>query len=80
MPSFAPLRIEGTIRHPDGGEPWEYSVLLTIHDERGKELSRHVVGIGALHPTEQRTFVLGVEVFAPAAAGAEDAVISRTSR
>ncbi len=70
LPSFSPLRVEGTIRHPAIGEPWEYSVLLTIHDERGKELARHVVGIGALHPTEQRTFVLAVEVFTPAAAEA----------
>jgi hypothetical protein len=71
LPSFSALRVEGTIRHPATGEPWEYSVLLAIHNERGEELARQVVGIGALHPAEQRTFVLAVEVFASAAAETE---------
>jgi hypothetical protein len=59
------LRIEGTIRHPPHGEPWEYSVLLTVENERGEEVSRQVVGVGALQSTELRTFRLLVEVFAP---------------
>lgn len=65
LSSVSPLRVEGTIRHPAIGEPWEYSVLLAIHDERGEEIARQVVGVGALQPAEQRTFVLTVEVFAP---------------
>ena len=66
LPSFSPLRVEGTIRHPAVGEPWEYSVTLSIANDRGQELARHIVGVGALHPAEQRTFTLAVEVFAPA--------------
>ena len=65
-PSFSPLRVEGTIRHPPVGEPWEYSVMLSIRNDRGEEVARQVVGVGALHPSEQRTFTLAVEVFTPA--------------
>ena len=66
VPSFTPLRVEGTIRHPDAaGEAWEYSVVVSIHNERGEEITRQVVGVGGLNPTEQRTFTLAVEVFTP---------------
>jgi len=65
-PSFLPLRVEGTIRHPAVGEPWEYSVMLSIKNDRGEEIARQIVGVGALHPAEQRTFTLAVEVFTPA--------------
>ncbi len=65
VPSFSPLRVEGTIRHPSVGEAWEYSVMFSIRNERGEEVSRQVVGVGALHPTEQRSFTLAVEVFTP---------------
>ena len=64
--SFSPLRVEGTIRPPTDRGPWEYSVLLAIHDERGREIGRQVVGVGALQPSEERTFVLAVEVMTPA--------------
>jgi hypothetical protein len=74
--SFSALRVEGTIHPPATGETWEYSVLLAIQDARGEEVARQVVGVGALQPAEQRTFVLSVEVFSPTAAKAEEAVIS----
>lgn len=64
---FSPLRVEGTIKHPPVGEPWEYSVMLSIRNDRGEEIARQVVGVGALHPAEQRTFTLAVEVFTPTA-------------
>jgi hypothetical protein len=66
LPSFSPLRVEGTIRHPPSGEAWEYSVMLSIRNDRGEELSRQVIGLGALRAAEQRTFTVAVEVFAPA--------------
>jgi hypothetical protein len=65
LPSFSPLRIEGTIRHPAVGEPWEYCLVLVIRNDRGEEISRQVVGVGALHAAELRSFSLCVEVFAP---------------
>jgi hypothetical protein len=66
-----PLCVEGTIRHPATGQASEYSVVLTIRDDRGEELMRRVVGVGALRPSEQRTFSLAVEVFSPGAAPAQ---------
>lgn len=69
-PSFSALQVDGTIRHPSSSDPWEYSVVLAIRNERGEEIARHVVGVGALHPNEQRTFSLSVEVFTSADAKA----------
>jgi len=68
QPSFSALRVEGTIRHPDVGEAWEYSVVLCIRNDRGQEITRQVVGVGALHARDARTFDLSVEVFAPSGA------------
>ncbi|MCK6370753.1 MAG: hypothetical protein L6Q83_05375 [Gammaproteobacteria bacterium] len=61
--SLSPLHVAGTIRHPNIGDPWEYSVVLTVRNEDGEEISRQVVGVGALRPNEQRTFDLAVEIF-----------------
>ena len=62
---FSALRVEGVLQHPERGADWEYSVVLSIRNERGEEISRQVVGVGALRPTESRTFTLSVEVLAP---------------
>lgn len=64
-PSFSALRVEGTIRHPPVGEAWEYSMMVTIRNEKGEEIARQSIGVGALQPTEQRTFTVAVEVFTP---------------
>jgi hypothetical protein len=65
LPTFVPLRVEGTIRHPAGEEPWEYSVMVSIKNDRGEEVTRQVIGVGALQAAEQRTFTFAVEVFTP---------------
>jgi hypothetical protein len=65
VPDISPLKVAATIQHPAAGEPWEYSVVLTVRNERGEEVSRQVVGVGALQPLEQRTFNLAVEVYCP---------------
>lgn len=65
LPALTPLKIEGTIRHPDRGQPWEYSVVLAVCNDQGQEISRQVVGVGALYPAETRTFRLSVEIFTP---------------
>jgi len=67
-PAFSALQVEGTIRHPEVGEAWEYSVLLTIRNAKGEEIGRHVVGVGALQGTDERTFTLAVEVYTPSGA------------
>ena len=64
-PSFSPLRVEGTIRHPVAGEAWEYSIVLSILDANDREITRQVVSVGVLNPDDQRTFRLGVDVFTP---------------
>jgi hypothetical protein len=58
----APLVVEGKIKHPSSGEPWEYTVLVTVRNEKGEEVARQLVGVGALRPDEERTFSLTVEV------------------
>jgi len=57
--------VEGSIRHPNAGEAWEYAVMVSITNERGVELSRQIVGVGAMKPGEQRKFTVAVEVFGP---------------
>jgi hypothetical protein len=59
-----PLRVEGTIEQPSNGGTAEYSVVLSIRNDRGDEITRQVVGVGALRPGEQRAFTLAVEMFA----------------
>jgi len=60
-PALTPLRIEGSIRHPADGEPWEYTVVVSIANDRGVEIARKLIGVGAMHPNEQRSFTLSVE-------------------
>jgi len=63
--SFSALQVEGTIRHPANASPWEYSVVITIRNQRGEEITRQVVGIGSLQSHEARSFDVSVEVFTP---------------
>ena len=60
--ALTPLSIEGSIRHPADGEPWEYTVVVSIRNDRGEETARKLIGVGALSANEQRTFTLSVEV------------------
>ena len=61
-PALTPLSIEGSIRHPADGEPWEYTVVVSIRNDRGEETARKLIGVGAMSANEQRTFTLSVEV------------------
>ena len=65
QPTFSPLRVDGTVRHPNVGEAWEYSVVISIKNDKGEEVGRQIVGVGALQPGEGRTFTFSVDVFAP---------------
>jgi hypothetical protein len=62
-PDAVPLLVEGTIRHLESAPLSEYSVVVSIRNERGEEIARKVVGVGALRSAEARTFTLSVEVF-----------------
>ena len=61
------LRVEGMIRHPPLEEPLEYFVTIAIRNDRGEEVTRQVVNVGALQGAEKRTFTLSVEVLPPSA-------------
>ena len=63
--TFSALRVEGAFRNPEGADGWEYSVVVSIRNDRGQEVARKVVGVGALDPRESRTVTLTVDVFAP---------------
>ena len=60
-PALVPLRIEGSIRHPADGEPWEYTVVVSIRNDRGEEIAHKLIGVGALNPSEHCTFTMSVE-------------------
>jgi len=68
-PALTPLCIEGSIRHPPDGEPWEYTVVVTIRNDRGEEIGRKLIGVGAMNPNEQRSFTLSVEAVSAKAKG-----------
>ncbi len=59
------LRVEGTVEHAAVDKPWEYSVLISVRDERGENIARHVVNVGAIQGGSKRSFELSVEVFKP---------------
>jgi hypothetical protein len=56
------LRVEGMVSHPSGADTCEYYVVLAMRNERGEEVSRHVISVGALHAGDKRAFALSVEV------------------
>jgi hypothetical protein len=65
VPTFSPLRVEGTVRHPAEGGGWEYAIMVSITNERGEELTHRLVAVGAIPPGAQRTFTVAVEMYAP---------------
>ncbi len=56
------FKVEGRIQHPAGAEPWEYCVVISVKNEKGEEVARNVVNVGALQGIELRTFSLSVDV------------------
>ncbi len=73
------LRVEGLIRHPPLEEPWEYFVTIAIRNDRGEEVARQVVNVGALQGAEKRTFTLSVEMLPPQAPGSGSTNTANTS-
>jgi len=57
---FSPLNVEGTLQGPDEGAR-EYTMVLSIRNERGEEIERRLVGVGAVFPGESRSFSVVVE-------------------
>jgi hypothetical protein len=59
------LKVEAMIRHPAIEDTWEYYVTISVRNDRGEEVDRQVVNVGALQGAEKRTFTLSVEVLPP---------------
>jgi hypothetical protein len=76
---YCAFNIEGTIAHKHPGEHCEYCIVLDIRNERGEQVIRQVVGVGALHPGELRRLSLAVEML-PARAAAPKADSARDER
>lgn len=55
------LSVEGSLRSDRPGEAVEYTMVLVIRNERGEEVDRKVVGVGALEGAQSRTFSVSVE-------------------
>ena len=66
--SIEPLRVEATVRQPAGGKGCEYSLVVTVRNDRGEELTRQVIAVGGIKPAEARIFTVWVEAHAPEAA------------
>ena len=64
------LQVEGKIRHPPQEDPWEYTVVVFVRNERNEEIARHVINVGALSSAEERVVSLAVEVMPPRAVAA----------
>ena len=58
-----PLNVEATLNGPEDGA-CEYTMVLSIRNERGEEIDRRLVGVGALFPGESRSFSVVVEATA----------------
>ncbi len=64
------MRIDGSIHHPGRGESCEYCVVVSITNEQGEKIARHVVGVGALQPGERHKYSFSVDLM-PVRAAAE---------
>ena len=62
--THVPFRVEGTVSSASG-QPAEYMVTVTVCDERGREIDRHVVGVGAVGASGSRTIRAQVETWGP---------------
>ncbi|WP_297834302.1 hypothetical protein [Thermomonas sp.] len=55
-----PLQVEGSLSGT-AESAFEYTVVVVVRDERGREVSRHVAGVGAVFAGENRSFTVTVE-------------------
>lgn len=53
--------------------------MVSITNDRGEEVARQIVGVGAIKPGEQRKFTFAVEVFTPAGS-TDTGLVSSSSR
>jgi hypothetical protein len=56
------VRIEGSIHHSGRDESCEYCVVVSITNQQGEKIARHVVGVGALQPGEKHKYTFSVDL------------------
>ena len=63
-PALSAFRVEGVFENADSTQR-EYAVVVAVLDERGTEIARKVVNVGALGPGERRACVVSVDLMKP---------------
>jgi hypothetical protein len=58
-------QIDGTLDAARTDMASEYSIVVTVRNERNEEVARQIVHVGALQGTERRTFSLSIEASEP---------------
>ena len=59
---YCAFSVVGTLAHKLTDEPCEYCIVLDVSNERGEQIMRQVVGVGALQPGELRRLNLSVDM------------------
>jgi hypothetical protein len=62
-------QVEGTLDATRTDMASEYSIVVTIRNERNEEIARQLVNVGVLQGVERRTFTLSVELSDPKLVG-----------
>jgi hypothetical protein len=57
----AAWQVEGTLEPAGRDTTTEYSIVISVRNERNEEVARQLVNVGALQGAERRTFTLSVE-------------------
>lgn len=60
---YIAFQLEGSIRHLNEKEAAEYCIVLSVEDASGQRITRQVVNVGGLRPSEARIVRLAVEMF-----------------
>jgi len=60
--AYTSFSVDGTIAHRQRHEPCEYCIVLQVTNERGEQILRQVVGVGALQAGEQRRLNVTVDM------------------
>lgn len=59
------FKIEGSFDNPVAGAPREYTVVVTIRNQRGELVDKKIIGVGLLGAGDQRSITLTVDMAAP---------------
>ncbi|MES2625685.1 MAG: hypothetical protein V4628_10430 [Pseudomonadota bacterium] len=57
----AAWQVEGTFQPDSRDGTTEYSIVISVRNERNEEVARQLVNVGAIQGAEKRTFTLSIE-------------------